>query len=94
MFQIRRLRRSDRKAKPVLINLSVTGTVSPSVLRCRILAPYVPLRTRCSESVPVTDRVISTGSALRSEFRNRLIIQIFERNKHDKIRSTKEIFRI
>ena len=69
----RRLRNSVHKAEPVLINLSVTGTVSPSVLRCRILAPYVPLRTRCSESVPVTDRFISIGSTLRTEFRNCLV---------------------
>ena len=38
------------------MNLSAAGTVSPSVLRCRILAPYVPLRTKCSESVPAADR--------------------------------------
>ena len=57
----------------MLINLSVTGTVSPSVLRCRVLAPYVPLRTRCSESVPVTDRFISIGVALQTKFRNHLL---------------------
>ena len=32
--------------------------MSPSVLRCRILAPYVPLRTKCSESVPTADRSV------------------------------------
>ena len=27
----------------------------PSVLRCRTLAPYVPLRAECSESVPALE---------------------------------------
>ena len=55
--------------------------LSLSVLRRRILAPYVPLRTRCSKSVPVTDRLLSISSTLRIEFRNRLDITYREKEK-------------
>ena len=65
---LRRLRNSGRMTKPVLITLSVTGTVSPSVLRCRILAPYVPLRTRCSVSVPAADRSVGIRFIPRQSF--------------------------
>ena len=34
------------------------GTLSSSVLRCCILAPYVPLRATCSESVPCDELFI------------------------------------
>ena len=68
----KRLQNSARGMEPVLINLSVAGTGSPSVLRRRVLAPYVPLRTRCSESAPATDRLISTGSIPRAESLNLL----------------------
>ena len=68
----KRLQNSAREMEPVLINLSVAGTGSPSVLRRRVLAPYVPLRTRCSESVPATDRFVGTRFVLLTEFFNHL----------------------
>ena len=48
-------------------DLSAKGTVSPSVLRCRTLAPYVPLRTKCSESVPSADRSVDNRFVLLTE---------------------------
>ena len=53
-------------------DLSVAGTLSPSVLRCRIVAPYVPLRTKCSESVPTADRFVNDRVILLTEFCKRL----------------------
>ena len=66
----------------MLIDLSVAGTGSPSVLRHRILVPYVPLRTRCSESVPATDKAICTGFIPQAEFHNHLLIFILKGEKH------------
>ena len=62
------------------MDLPVAGTVSPSILRCRILAPYVPLRTKCSESVPAAGRSISAGSASQTEFCKGLFLKMLERN--------------
>ncbi len=51
--------------------------MEPLVLRCRILAPYVPLRATSSESVPSVDIVyIVQRSVTKTEFRNCLIIII------------------
>ena len=48
-------------------DLSSAGTVSPSVLRCSTVAPYVPLRTKCSESVPADDRSVGNRFVLMTE---------------------------
>ena len=66
--------------EPVLIYLSVTGTGSPSVLKCCILAPYVPLRTRRSESVPAAERAEVPCLLLLTEFQRRLIQSITMRS--------------
>ena len=48
--------------------------MEPLVLRCRILAPYVPLRATSSKSVPSVDIVyIAQRSVTNREFRNYLI---------------------
>ena len=48
--------------------------MEPLVLRCRILAPYVPLRATSSKSVPSVDIVyIVQWSVTKTEFRNHLI---------------------
>ncbi len=48
--------------------------MEPLVLRCRILAPYVPLRATSSESVPSVDIVyIVQRSITKTEFRKRLL---------------------
>ena len=47
--------------------------MEPLVLRCRILAPYVPLRATSSESVPCVDIVdIAQPDFENREFRNYL----------------------
>ncbi len=47
------------------------GALEPLVLRCRILAPYVPLRATSSESVPSVDIVnIVQRNSAKTEFRN------------------------
>ena len=49
--------------------------MEPLVLRCRILAPYVPLRATSSKSVPSVDIVyITQRSVTKTEFRNHLIL--------------------
>ena len=49
------------------------GALEPLVLRCRILAPYVPLRATSSESVPGIDIVdIAQLDFENMEFRNYL----------------------
>ena len=48
--------------------------MEPLVLRCRILAPYVPLRATSSKSVPGVDIVyIAQRSVTKTEFRNCLL---------------------
>ena len=59
-----------RGMKRIPTDLSAAGTGSPSVLRHRILVPYVPLRTRCSASVPAADRSVGIRFILPAEFRN------------------------
>jgi len=51
--------------------------LEPLVLRCRILAPYVPLRATSSKSVPSVDIVyITQRSVTKTEFRNYLVYKI------------------
>ena len=71
---IRRLRNTVLRVERISPALPVAGTGSPSVLRRRVFAPYVPLRTRCSESVPATGSAGEIRSTRRTVFRKRLII--------------------
>ncbi len=55
--------------------------MEPLVLRCRILAPYVPLRATSSKSVPGVDIVyIVQRSVTKTEFRNCLLVSILSDN--------------
>jgi len=48
--------------------------LEPLVLRCRVLAPYVPLRATSSKRVPSVDIIyIVQRSVTKTEFRNHLI---------------------
>ena len=68
----RHLQNSVSRITRSFTNLSAVGAVSPSVLRCRIVAPYVPLRTKCSESVPTADRFVNDRVILMTEPRKHL----------------------
>ncbi len=49
--------------------------MEPLVLRCRTLAPYVPLRATSSESVPSVDiAYIVQRSVTKTEFHNYLLL--------------------
>ena len=53
--------------------------MEPLVLRCRILAPYVPLRATSSKSVPSVDIVyIVRRSVTKTEFRNCLYGYLYD----------------
>ena len=55
--------------------------MEPLVLRCRILAPYVPLQATSSKSVPGVDIVyIVQRSVTKTEFRNCLLVSILSDN--------------